>query len=72
MPVQSVDTSGLPIGLALKVERVTAKVSQTRIAQAVGISLGHLSRIESGERVASPELIREIRVAIRASGKAVA
>lgn len=63
--VQAVNTDGLPIGRALKVERVAAGVSSTRIAQAVGISIGHLSHIEAGRRVASPDLIERIRTAIR-------
>ena len=62
-----VDTSGLPIGRALKVERVAAGAPLGRIATAVGISAGHLSHIEAGNRTASPELVERIRVAIRAS-----
>ena len=69
MPVHSVDTTGLPIGRALKVERVAAGVSLTRVAGAVGVSIGHLSHIESGNRTASPELIERIRTAIRAAGR---
>lgn len=63
--MQTVDTSGLPIGRALKVERVAAGVSGTAVATAVGISLGHLSHIEAGRRVASDELVGRIRAAIR-------
>ena len=63
----SVDTSGLPIGRALKVERVAAGVSLTRVAAAVGVSQGHLSNIEAGKRTALPELIERIRIAIRAA-----
>lgn len=68
-PVQMVviRDAELPIGRALKVERVAAGVSSTRIAQAVGISIGHLSHIEAGRRVASPDLIERIRTAIRAA-----
>jgi transcriptional regulator with XRE-family HTH domain len=65
--VQAVDTSGLPIGRALKVERVAAGVSSTAIAAAVGISIGHLSHIEAGRRTASDELIVRIREAITRS-----
>ncbi len=64
MPV-AVDTSGLPIGMALRVERVTAKATTTAVAVAVGISIGHLSRIESGDRTASDDLVKRIRDAIR-------
>jgi transcriptional regulator with XRE-family HTH domain len=64
--VHEVDTTGLPIGRALKVERVTAGVTLGRIAEAVGVSAGHLSHIEAGRRTASPELVERIRVAIRA------
>lgn len=62
--MQPVDTSGLPIGQALKVERVVAGASSTAIAIAVGISVGHLSRIEKGERTASDELVARIRAEI--------
>lgn len=64
MAVQSVDTTGLPIGRALKVERVAAGVSGERIAAAVGVSGGHLSHIEAGRRTPSQELIAKIRAAI--------
>ncbi len=67
-----VDTSGLPIGRALKVERVAAGVSLTRVAAAVGVSIGQLSRIEKGERTATPELIERIRVAVRAATETAA
>jgi transcriptional regulator with XRE-family HTH domain len=71
--VQQIDTTGLPIGKQLKVERTIADLSLTRVATAVGISAGYLSRIESGERIGSPELVEKIRVAIRAAtGRAVA
>jgi Helix-turn-helix domain len=66
--VHVVDTSGLPIGRALKVERTVAGAELGRIAAAVGISAGHLSHIEAGRRHASPELIERIRTAIRAIG----
>lgn len=65
--MHSLDTSGLPIGKALKLERVAAGVPATRVAASVGISAGHLSHIEAGRRTASPELVERIRVAIRAA-----
>jgi transcriptional regulator with XRE-family HTH domain len=68
--VQQVDTTGLPIGRALKVERVAAGVTSTAIAEAVGISIGHLSRIEKGERTASDELVGKIRQAIQSQAAA--
>lgn len=58
------DTTGMPIGKALKLERVAAGVTSTMVARAVGISIGHLSRIESGQRTATPEMIGRIRTAI--------
>lgn len=67
-----IDTTGLPIGRALKVERTAAGLSSTRIADAVGISIGHLSRIEKGERSASLDLVEKIRVAIRAGSESAA
>lgn len=63
--MQEVDTTGLPIGRALKVERVAAGLSSTAIAAAVGISIGHLSHIEAGNRTASDDLVTKIRDAIR-------
>lgn len=68
----TVDTTGLPIGQALKVERTLARVSLTRVAEAVGVSIGQLSRIEKGERTASPELVERIRVAVRAATETAA
>lgn len=68
--MQAVDTSGLPIGMTLRVERTVAKASLTAIASAVGISIGHLSRIETGERTPSDDLVASIRAAIRAKAAA--
>lgn len=70
--MQTVDTSGLPIGRALKVERVAAGVSLSRVAEAIGVSAGHLSHIEAGRRTASPELVERIRIAIRAGARPAA
>ena len=72
MSVQSVDTSGMPIGLALKVERVAAGVSLGAVAAAVEVSAGHLSHIEAGRRTASAELVDRIRAAIQAAAEAAA
>jgi len=66
------DTTHMPIGLALKVERTAAGYSLTEIAKAVGVSPGHLSHIEAGRRVASTELIVKIRAAIASDHPAVA
>jgi transcriptional regulator with XRE-family HTH domain len=66
--VHPVDTTNLPIGRALKVERVAAGVALGTVAESVGISAGHLSRIEKGERIASDELVERIRAAVRAAG----
>ena len=68
--MQTVDTAGLPIGRALKVERVAAGVSLGLVAAAIGVSAGHLSHIEAGRRVASPEMVERIRAAVRAAGMA--
>lgn len=54
----------LPIGMQLRVERVTAKLTVTDVADAVDISIGHLSRIETGDRTASDEQVSQIRAAI--------
>lgn len=58
-------TAKRPIGLTLKLERVEAGVTLTSVAAAVGMSIGHLSRIEAGTRTATPELIERIRAAVR-------
>lgn len=70
--MQQINTADMPIGRQLKLERVIAGVSLTRVARAVGVSIGQLSRIESGERTASPELIERIRIAVRAAGETAA
>lgn len=66
----AVNTPERPIGLTLKLERIEAGVSLTDLAQALGLSIGHLSNIEAGKRSASPELIDRIRGVIR--GRAAA
>lgn len=60
-----IDTTDLPIGRALKVERTVAGISLTVVALSVGISVGQLSHIEKGDRSASPELVERIRAFIR-------
>ena len=65
LPVTSDD-----VGMALKLERTAARVRLVRIAHAVGISAGHLSRIESGERQPSRDMVERIRIAIRAAAEA--
>lgn len=67
--MQQINTADLPIGRRLKLERTIAGVSLTLIARAVGVSIGQLSRIESGHRTASEDLIERIRMAIRAAGE---
>lgn len=67
--VHQINTADMPIGRQLKLERTIAGVSLTLVARAVGVSIGQLSRIESGHRTATPELIERIRVAVRAAGE---
>lgn len=55
------DPENLPLGKQLKLARVAADLSSTEVARSVGISIGHLSRIESGQRKASDELVAAIR-----------
>lgn len=66
------DAMDLPIGKKLKLERVAANVSLTDLAAAVSVSIGQLSRIESGQRTASPELIDRIRAFVRKAAEAAA
>ena len=63
--MHQIDTTDLPIGRVLKLERVAANVSLTHLSKALGVSIGQLSRIESGHRTASDELIERIRIAVR-------
>lgn len=63
-----IDTTELPIGRALKVERTVAGVSLTAVALGVGISAGQLSHIEKGDRSVSAELVERIRAFIAAEG----
>ena len=65
-----VNIRDLPIGRQLKVERVAAGISLTDLANALGISAGHLSNIEAGKRTASDEIVVRIRTTI--SGRAAA
>jgi transcriptional regulator with XRE-family HTH domain len=65
----TVDTTGLPIGQALKVERTLARVSLTTVSRAVDVSIGQLSRIESGERTATPEMVERIRAVVQAAAR---
>lgn len=44
--------------------RDTHHASLRTVAAAVGISASHLSRVESGERPATPELTRRITAAL--------
>lgn len=67
-----VDTTGLPIGKALRVERTLAGLTATRVAAAVGIHLSRLSRIESGHVVPTAEEVERIRIAIRAGARPAA
>jgi transcriptional regulator with XRE-family HTH domain len=70
--VPTVNTSELPIGQALKVERTVAGLQLGQVAVAVRISAGHLSHIEAGNRNASPELVERIREAIKAVSESAA
>lgn len=58
------DTTDLPIGTALKVERTVARISQQDIAREVGIHQARLSRIESGQVEVTDTLAKRIRKAI--------
>lgn len=65
--MSSVNTPDQILGRALKLERVGAGVKLIDVAARVGISPGHLSRIEGGERKADSALIARIRDAIQAA-----
>lgn len=63
----AVNTPEAIVGRSLKLERVGAGVKLIDVAARIGVSPGHLSRIESGERRADSELISRIREAIQAA-----
>jgi transcriptional regulator with XRE-family HTH domain len=63
----SVTTPDQIVGRQLKLERVAAGVKLIDIAARIGVSPGHLSRIEGGERKADSALIQRIRDAIQAA-----
>lgn len=56
------------IGPLLKAARQEARVSRRDVAELVGISVGHLSNIESGRRNLTPHLHRQILAALAAHG----
>ena len=70
--MHQIDTTDLPIGRVLKLERVAANVSLTHLSRELGVSIGQLSRIESGHRTASAELIERIRTAVREAAEPAA
>lgn len=43
-------------GASLRAARMSVKVSQARVARLAGVSVGHISRVESGERVITPSI----------------
>jgi transcriptional regulator with XRE-family HTH domain len=59
-----IQTASLPIGRALRVERIAAGLRADHVARAIGISPSHLSHIEAGRRTAGPEMAERIRQAI--------
>ncbi len=61
----TVNMQELPIGRRLKVERVAAGISLNDMANALGVSAGHLSNIEAGKRTASDDVVSRIRLVIR-------
>ena len=66
----AVNMAELPIGRQLKVERVAAGISLTDMANALGMSAGHLSNIEAGKRAASDDIVQRIRSVIRGQAAA--
>jgi plasmid maintenance system antidote protein VapI len=56
--------TGRPIGMALKLERIEARITLTDMAAALGISAGHLSHIEAGRRTASDDLVVRYRLVV--------
>lgn len=60
-----VDTSGLPIHVALKVEITTAGIRQFAVAERIGMSEGQLSKLLGGRRPIDDEMAIRIRRAIK-------
>lgn len=52
-------------GVAVQVVRELNSLTKTQLAERAGMSLGHLSRIESGARQASGDNMRRIADALR-------
>jgi transcriptional regulator with XRE-family HTH domain len=59
--------SPVPVGTALKLERIAAGIRQFDLADRLGMDVTVLSRIESGRRPVDDELADRIRIAIAAS-----
>lgn len=48
------------IGRIIKEQRKSIPLTQKRLSQISGVSIAHLVRIESGERVPSPHTLQQI------------
>ena len=65
--VTEINTPAQVLGRQLKLERVAAGAKLIHIAAAVGVSAGHLSHIEAGNRKADAAMVQRIREAIQAA-----
>ena len=55
-------------GIELKIKRIRAGVRAYELAQRVGMSESALSRIETGRKQPSPEMVKRINEALSAAG----
>lgn len=68
----AIDTSTLPLGRQLALERIVADVKQYEVARRAGLSLSRLSRLENGVIAITPAEAERIRAAIDAGRRVAA
>ena len=54
----------MSIGHAIKVRRAIVKISQVKLAKAVGVNQSYISMIENGDQIPSTDLLQKISVVL--------
>lgn len=54
----------MSIGHAIKVRRAIARISQVKLAKAVGVNQSYISMIENDDQIPSTDLLQKIAVAL--------
>lgn len=54
----------MSIGHAIKVRRAIAKISQVKLAKAVGVNQSYISMIENDDQIPSTDLLQKIAAAL--------